>query len=340
VRTDLGVVVGGPLADLGALSARAEEAGIGTVWLHEAGHDGMVAATTVALATQQVRIGTDVLVAFARTPTLAAFSAWDLQELSRGRFVLGLGSQVQRIVEDGFSAPFTPPAPRMAEYVQTVKAVLASLAGDTTPFAGDYYRVTRPAVYGVTDPDRPLPPVHLAAVGPMMTRVAASHADGVVGHPFTTPRYLTDVLVPRVEAAVSAVGRARADIEVSTGVIVEVDDDRDVARTLARRQVAFYGTTPNYRTVFEANGEGDLTDRCREAFRGGGMGRLHEAIPDDVLDRYAVAGTPAEVAAGLRGWMGHVDHLIATTPTNGRAPAEVSAAVARTIDAAARAAEE
>ena len=340
MRTDLGVVVGGPLADLGALASRAEGAGIGTVWLHEAGHDAVVAATVVTLATHQVRIGTDVMVAFARTPTLAAFSAWDLQELSSGRFVLGLGSQVRRIVEEGFSAPFAPPAPRMAEYVRTVKAVLASLAGDTTPFAGDYYRVTRPAVYGVTDPDRPLPPVHLAAVGPMMTRVATCHADGVVGHPFTTPRYLTDVLVPRVEGAVAAAGRARGDIEVSTGVIVEVDDDRDAARTRARRQVAFYGTTPNYRTVFEANGEGELTDRCRAAFRDGGMARLHEAIPEDALDRYAVAGTPGEAAAGLRAWMGHVDHLIATTPTNGRAPAEVSAAVARTIDAVAHAAAE
>ena len=332
---DLGIVVGGPLAGLGGLAARAEAAGLGTVWLHEAGGDAIVAAAVACGATRRVRVGTDVAVAFARSPTLAAFSAWDLQELSDGRFVLGLGSQVRAIVEEGFAAPFAPPAARMAEYLQVVRATFATLRGKPTTVDGDHYRVTRPAPYAVPDPARPAPPVLLAAVGPLMTRTAAAHADGLVGHPFTTPVFVTDVLRPRVDRALEAAGRDRAAFQLTTGVIIDVDDDRTAARRRARTQVAFYGTTPNYREVFAVNGNEGLLDDARAAMREGGIGALHEAIPDDRLDAYALAGTPEEVRERLPAWRGLVDHLILTPVRVGRSPGELVAATDRVIEAVA-----
>lgn len=185
----LGLVVGGPLRGIGALAARAEAAGIAHVWVHEAGHDAVVAAAAIAAATDRVGIGADVAVAFARTPVLAAFSAWDLQELSGGRFALGLGSQVRAIVE-GFGVPFTPPVARMAEYLQVLAATLATLRGQPTTFDGVHHRTTRPAPYAIPDPDRPAPPVLLAAVGPAMTAAAVAHADGIIGHPFTSRAFV------------------------------------------------------------------------------------------------------------------------------------------------------
>lgn len=125
----LGLVVGGPLRGIGALAARAEAAGIAHVWVHEAGHDAVVAAAAIAAATDRVGIGTDVAVAFARTPVLAAFSAWDLQELSGGRFALGLGSQVRAIVEEGFGVPFTPPVARMASTCRSSRRPSRPCAG-------------------------------------------------------------------------------------------------------------------------------------------------------------------------------------------------------------------
>lgn len=334
-KDDLGIVVGGPLAAVGAVAARAEAAGLGQVWVHEAGHDAVVTAAVIAGATTRIRVGTDVAVAFARTPTLAAFSAWDLQELSGGRFVLGLGSQVRAIVEDGFSAAFSPPAERMAEYLQAVAATLATLHGTPTTFEGRHYRITRPAPYATADPGRTAPPVLLAAVGPLMTRAAATHADGIVGHPFSTPRFLRDRLGPRVESALADAGRHRASFLVTSGVIVDVDDDREAARVRARRQVAFYGTTPNYQEVFAVNGDDGLMQRCRDHLRAHGPSRLHEAVPDEVLDRYAVAGTPADARQQLEAWRGLVDHLILTPVSTGRPPAEIVDATDAVIDAVA-----
>lgn len=331
----LGLVVGGSLATLGELAARAESAGFGALWLHEAGGDAVVAAAVVCSATARAHVGTDVAVAFARSPTLAAFSAWDLQELSGGRFVLGLGSQVRAIVEEGFAAAFAHPAARMADYLQVVHATFATLRGEPRTFEGEHYRVTRPAPYAVPAPDRPAPPVLLAAVGPLMTRTAATHADGLVGHPFTTPAFVTGVLRPRVEDALRGAGRERSSFVLTSGAIVEVDADRDAARRRARAQVAFYGTTPNYREVFAANGDEVLLDDARAAMRVDGIDGLHAAVPDDRLDRYAVAGTPDEVRERLGGWRELVDHLILTPVRVGRSPGEVAAATERVIRAVA-----
>lgn len=330
---DLGLVVGGPLATLGDLAARAEAAGFGSLWLHEAGHDVTVAATLVCTATSSVRVGTDVAVAFARTPTLAAFGARDLQELSGGRFALGLGSQVRVIVEESFGAPFRPAAARMAEYLQVVRATLATMRGERTTFEGEYYRITRPAPYTQQTPDRSTPSVLLAAVGPLMTRAAAQHADGIIGHPFTSPAFVTDHLLPRIDEALRQTGRDRATFEVTSGTIVEVDEDREAARRQARRQVAFYGSTPNYRDVFAVNGDGHLVEDCRAALRESGLEGLHEAVPDDVLDRYALAGTAEEVRAGLPSWRRLVDHLILTPVAVGRSGPDLVAATDRVVDA-------
>ena len=239
--------------------------------------------------------------------------AWDLNELTGDRFVVGLGSQVKRIIEERFSSAFDRPAARMAEYVQAMQTVWRMERGEDVTFDGDIYRVLRPGLGGRgRAADRALPRVYVAAVGPLMTKAAASHADGILGHPFTSPRYVTDDVIPRVDAALAEAGRARDDFQVCQGVILCIADDREVAIREAKQQIAFYGTTPNYQAVFASYGDEALTGELRDVWKrtGQDLDALVAAVPDEAVDRYAVAGTPDEARDKLAAYESHVDHLI------------------------------
>lgn len=308
-----------PVGQLGAVAREAEEAGVDGVWVHEASSEAFVAAAAAITATGGVTVGTDVAVAFARSPTITAMAALDLSELSGGRFVLGLGSQVRRMVEDRFSAAFEHPARRMAEYVQTVRAVMAAAGGAGEGFEGEFFRVTLPGAYPRPAPLPPRVPVHLAAVGPLMTKVAAEHADGVLGHPLTSLAFLRERLLPRLADV------QRQPFEVCSGIIVSVDHDRATAVERARAQVAFYGTTPNYRDVFDVTGDEDLPDRLRAAWRAD-RSTLPQALPPDAVERYAVACTPDELPERLAPYRELVDRVILSVPSIGLSPAQTVAA--------------
>jgi probable F420-dependent oxidoreductase len=239
--------------------------------------------------------------------------AWDLNELSGDRFVVGLGSQVRRIVTDRFAAPFDRPAARMAEYVQAMRTVWNMERGERAPFRGEMYKVLRPGLMGLGSArERRVPRVYVAAVGPLMTTTAATYADGLLGHPFTSPRYLEHDVLPRVERVLAEHGRARADFTLAQGVIACIADDRDVAVREAKVQVGFYGTTPAYAGVFAAHGEAHLTEDLGRVFAdsGGDPDALAAAVSDEVVHRYALAGTPEEVRQRAEAFAPLVDHLI------------------------------
>lgn len=311
--TTIGLAVGGPFETLARLGQAAEARGFDAAWVSETGHDSIVQATVLAQATSRIEVGTNITVAFPRSPTVTAQQAWDLNELSGDRFVVGLGSQVRRIVTDRYSAAFDQPAKRMGEYVQAMHTVWNMERGDRTPYRGDIYRVIRPGINGLgSATDRALPRVYVAAVGPLMTRAATTYADGLLGHPFTSVAYLRDDLLPRIDRGLADVGRARDEFALAQSLIVCVSDDREVARREAKTQVGFYGTTPNYSPVFAASNEAHLTEGLARVFAesGGDPDALADAVDDDVVDRYAVAGTPDEVADRLAEYSPLVDHLI------------------------------
>jgi probable F420-dependent oxidoreductase len=311
--TTRGVGIGGPYAFLGALAQQVEQRGFDAVWVAETAQDSMVQASVAVQATERIDVGTNITLAFPRSPTVTAMQAWDLNELSNDRFITGLGSQVKRIIEERFSAEFDRPAKRMAEYVQAMRTVWQMERGEDVTFDGEIYRVLRPGLTGRGRAhDRLLPRVYVAAVGPLMTKAAAAHADGILGHPFTSDRYLTGDVLPRVDAALSEAGRERNDFTVCSGVILCVAEDREVAVREAKQQIAFYGTTPNYRPVFDSYGDGELTDRLRTVFKRDpkDLDALVAAVPDEAVERYAVAGTPDEVRDKLPAIEAHVDHLI------------------------------
>jgi probable F420-dependent oxidoreductase len=308
-----GVALGGPYAFLGELAKQVEAKGFDAVWVSETTQSATIQASVLVQATERVDVGTNITLAFPRSPTVTAMEAWDLNELSGDRFVVGLGSQVKRIIEERFSADFDRPAKRMAEYVQAMQTVWRMERGEDVTFEGDIYRVLRPGLGGRgRASDRAMPRAYVAAVGPLMTRAAASHADGILGHPFTSERYLTDDVLPRVEEALADAGRDRAGFTVAQGVILCIADDRAVAVREAKQQIAFYGTTPNYQGVFASYGDEELTGRLRQVWKDTGqdLDALVAAVPDEAVDRYAVAGTPDEVRDRLGAIERHVDHLI------------------------------
>ncbi|MTV27218.1 LLM class flavin-dependent oxidoreductase [Nitriliruptoraceae bacterium ZYF776] len=292
-----GVTIGGPYAFLGELAKQVEAKGFDAAWVAETSQDSIVQATVVAQATSRIDVGTNITLAFPRSPTVTALQAWDLNELSGDRFVTGLGSQVKRIIEERFSAEFDQPAKRMAEYVQAMRAVWAMERGEDVTFDGDLYRVLRPGLTGRGRAhDRALPRVYVAAVGPLMTKAAASYADGLLGHPFTSDRYVADDVLPRVADALDDAGRDASAFTVCQGIIVSIADDPEVAIREAKQQIAFYGTTPNYRGVFASYGDEELTDQLRVVFKRDpkDLDALVDAVPDEAVERYAIAGTPED----------------------------------------------
>lgn len=312
-RASIGLALGGPYSALATTGRQAEAHGFDAIWVSETDHDSMVQATVLAAATTRIDIGTNVTLAFPRSPTVTAMQAWDLNELSADRFVVGLGSQVRRVVTDRYSAAFDRPAARMGEYVQAMRTVWDMERGQRAPFRGELYRVIRPGLNGLgTARDRAQPRVYVAAVGPLMTATAATYADGMLGHPFTSPAYVRNSVLPRLDQGLEAAGRSRDEFSLAQGVILCIAEDRDVAIREAKQQVGFYGTTPNYAPVFAANGEAYLTEDLGRVFAdtGGDPHALAAAVSDEVVSRYAVAGTPDEVRDRLDELAGLVDHLI------------------------------
>jgi probable F420-dependent oxidoreductase len=311
--TGYGVALGGPYAFLPELARQVERHGFEAAWVSETGQESIVQATVCLTATSRIQVGTNITLAFPRSPTITAMQAWDLDELSGDRFIVGLGSQVKRIIEERFSAAFDQPAKRMAEYVQAMRTVWRIERGEDVTFEGDIYRVLRP---GLTGPgratERSMPRVYVAAVGPRMTAAAATHADGILGHPFTSLRYLTEGVLPNIDAALAEAGRPRDGFTVAQGLILCIAEDREVARREAATQIAFYGTTPNYLPVFAAHGDEHLMDAYRRVFVSSGRdpAAMAAAVSDEVIDRYAVAGTPDEVRDRVAEYAGHLDHLI------------------------------
>src|ERR1700716_3353885 len=188
-----GMPVGGPLQDVGPLAKAIEDSRFDSVWTPETTSNPFIQAALVAGATSRVRIGTGIALAFPRSPGITAMTAMDLDELSGGRFTLGLGSQVKRVNEQRFSTPFEHPAPKMKEYAQAVRAFWDGYAGEEPKFEGRFYTVTMAPWPRLAPPVRPQVPIFLAAVNRGMLRVAGAVADGVIGHPLTSTRYVREV---------------------------------------------------------------------------------------------------------------------------------------------------
>ena len=290
-----------------ALAARFDELGYDGLWSSETNHDPFLPLAVATGTTTRAQLGTAVAVAFARSPMTLAHTAHDLQVMSGGRFVLGLGSQVKAHVERRFAMPWSSPAARMADFVRALRAIWTAWDDDSDlDFRGEFYTHTLTApVFRPPASAWGQPLVHVAAVGELMTRVAAQVADGLIAHTFTTRRYLVERTGATVDQELAAGGRDRHPFEIGVPVMVvtgETSEQRDSARSEMRRLVAFYASTPAYRSVLELHGWADVGERLTHLSKSDGADRweaMTRLVDDDVLDAFVVDAEPGDLARAL-----------------------------------------
>ncbi len=289
-----------PIIEVGERAARVEELGFDGAGVTETNGNPFLAAAQAARATSTVRVSTGIALAFPRTPMDLAYTAWDLQALSGGRFALGLGTQVRAHIERRFGAEFSRPAARMREYVLALRAIWdAWESGGELDFRGEFYSHTlMPPNFRPPPLGHPRPPVLLAAVRERMTEVAGEVGDGFLAHGFCTEAVMRDVTLPALERGLERGGRTRNDLEVTAAVFVAPCAEEWQA---CRRRVAFYGSTPGYRHVLDHHGLSTLFEALHERSRSGRWDEMPGLVDDDVLGLFVVRGEhPAGIAAAVR----------------------------------------
>jgi probable F420-dependent oxidoreductase len=292
----------------GQRAVRAEQSGLDAVWCTETGLDVFLQAYEVARSTETVELGTAIAVALARTPMTMAYTAWNIADVSQGRFTLGIGSQIKAHVERRYSMPWDRPVSQMREFVLALRAIWDSWrTGDRLAFEGEHYTHTLMSPFWAPRPHEHHIPIHLAAVGPKMVEMAAEVADGIILHAFTNPAYLDEVTFPAIERGLAKAGRTIEDIEISIPMFMAMGDTEEEIvqkRREVTAQLAFYGSTPAYRPVLDAIGYGDLQPELTALTKSGDWDRLADVMPADFVDRFAISGSPEEMPALARKHLG------------------------------------
>ena len=284
------------LRKVGPAAKAIEAAGYTGVSTQENKHEPFLSLAVAGADTERLELHTGVAIAFARSPMAVANIGWDMAaSYGGGRVTIGIGSQVRAHNERRFSVPWSPPAPRIREYVQAVRAIWkAWKEGSKLAYEGKHYTFTLMTPNFVPEPyEGSLPRLGVAAVGPAMLKVAAEESDDVKLHAFCTRKYLTESIMPILDAGLAARGRTRESFEISGGgFVVSGTDDAAVAELFdwVRYRVAFYGSTPAYWPVFEAHGLGDLGRKLNAMTRAGQWTEMAKEVSDDVVHLFAAVG--------------------------------------------------
>jgi probable F420-dependent oxidoreductase len=299
--------------DGGARSAvQAERDGFDGWVAIETKADPFLSAVVAAERTNQIELVTGIAVAFARNPMTVALQANDVHALSGGRFVLGLGSQIKPHITRRYSMPWSKPAARMREFVLAIRAIWhAWETGEPLAFRGEFYTHTLMTPFFNPGPNpHGNPPVILAGVGPLMTQAAGEVADGLVCHGFSTPRYVHEVTIPALLAGRRKAGADGLDgfsiTAPSMAAMGDTDAELESAIAAVRQQLGFYGSTPAYRGVLELHGWGDLQPQLADMSREGEWDKMAGLITDEMVDAFAVVGTPEAAVHELRRRYGDV----------------------------------
>jgi probable F420-dependent oxidoreductase len=305
---------------VGPMAKMVEDAGFESCWAAETTNSSLVTAQIAIQATSKIKVGTAIALAFPRSPTIMAMEAMDLDELSGGRFIVGLGTQVKRVNENRFSVKFEHPAPKLKEYAQVMRTVFAANRGEDVTFQGKFYNVTMPTFGGLRQPQPRDVPVYFAAVNKLMARYCGEVADGLLGHPLASPKYLEEVIRPAIADGVERAGRQESDCNLTASPLISISDDEDLARREVKLQIAFYSTTRTYTPILELHGKAALVPALREAFDRKDKEAMIDLIDDELCDAIAAAGTQDEVRDRVKEWEGVADRLMVAGPWYGPTP--------------------
>jgi len=317
------------IGEFGPMARTAESIGYDAVLVEETKDDPYQLLALGAAATSKVGLGTSVAMAFPRSPTVTAMSAWSLQKLSGGRFVLGLGSQVRGHVRRRFGIQWQAPAPWMRDYVNAMRAVWDCWQNQKPlDFQSDHYNLN--LMVPLFDPgpiDHPSIAVHIAAIGPNMCAVAGEVADGVRLHPVCTDRFIAEKVIPAVRRGSDRARRSHSDIEIClkplVGTAPTESELAEVTETV-RARVAFYLSTPAYRRTFELHGWGDIADQAAQLSKSQRWGELPGLVHDEMLHTVATLATHDNITQSLIDrYGGLIDRIEFSIPVNNTADAEL-----------------
>ena len=309
MKVDAGIM--GALHTVGDRAAAMEAFGYDGLLTAELSHDPFFPILLAADRTERVQLATGIAVAFSRNPMILANIAWDLHEFSGGRFTLGLGSQIKPHIEKRFSMPWSKPAARMEDMIEAIHAIWGCWrTGEKLDHRGEFYQHTlMTPMFSPGVSEFPDPKITLAAVGPLMTKVAGRVADGFVSHSFQTADYLRDVTLPALEAGLAERGRSRDDIEISIPMfVVSGTTEEEVAQRKqgVKQQVAFYGSTPAYKGVLDHHGWGDVQPELNRMSKAGKWVEMADLIDDEILSHFAIVAEPGDVAAVVKDRFGGI----------------------------------
>ncbi|MDP8900543.1 MAG: TIGR03617 family F420-dependent LLM class oxidoreductase [Actinomycetota bacterium] len=280
----------------------AESLGFAGLWTSETKHDAFLPLAIAANATEAIELGTSVAIAFSRSPMETAQTAWDLQGLSDGRFILGLGTQVRAHVERRFSMPFGRPVARLREYILAVRVIWESFQTEgPLEFEGEFYQHTLMTPFFNPGPiEDPEIPVYIAGVNTRLAHLAGELCDGFHVHPFHSPEYLRRTVRPAIAEGAREAGRRPEDVELATSVfVVSGEGDTAEGRESVRAQIGFYASTPTYRTVLEAHGWEHVGERLGALAREKKWREMPALVTDEMLGAFVVEAAPEEVGPAL-----------------------------------------
>lgn len=299
-----------PLGQAADLARDVKAAGIHGLVVTETSRSAYLTCGAAALAAPGLDLLTGIAVAFPRSPMVTAAVAWELAEASDGHFRLGLGTQVRAHIERRYAAEFSPPGPRLREYVRAVRACFRAFAGEEKlDFQGEHWSMSLlPAQWSPGKIAQPAPAIDVAAVNPWMLRMAGEVADGVHVHPLNSATHLRETALPSIAEGAAKAGRDPSEIELIVPcftVVGDTDEEKSRWRELARMQVSFYGSTPNYAFIFEQLGHEGTTEKLRERQKAGDVAGMAAVISDDLLSHFVVDadwdGAAAAISARYRG---------------------------------------
>ena len=325
------------MAEVRAKVEELKQIGYDGIYSFEGAHDGFMPFVIAAEHTQTQVLSTQVAVAFARNPLTLAYQANDLQMLSKGRFILGLGTQARQNIEKRFGMPWGKPVTRMRDMIGAIRAIQRTWqTGDPLRYEGEYYRHTKmqPMFTPKPNPYGP-PPLMLGAIGQPMTRVAGELADWFVVIPFSTDTFVHETTLPALYEGLQRARRTWKDLNLAVQcMIVTGEDERSYAEAIARTksQIAFYGSTPIYQKALAAEGWGELHHDFRQMTRAGKWREMADLVTDDVLQRFAVVGEPKQIGRKLVDRFGHWADRLSLMTTYMLAP-EVAARIIADVKA-------
>jgi probable F420-dependent oxidoreductase len=319
-------------------AAHAEKACYDCLWTSETQHDPFLPLAVAATVTSSIKLGTSIAVAFARSPMVLAYNAWDIQKASSGRFILGLGSQVKAHIQRRFSMKFESPGPKLREVVLGLRAIWNCWQNGTAlKFEGEFYKFDLMTPFFNPGPvAHPKIPIYVAGVNAYMCRMAGEVCDGLHVHPFHTTKYLREFVQPSVNEGLKTSGHSREDFSYATACFVIVGDtesERAENAAAVRQQIAFYASTRTYEPVLAAHGwEAAGPELHRKSLEGDwkGMARL---VNDEMLDAVAVSGTYETIGKQLRErYAGLLDRIALYQPYEAKVNDCQHASLARAFD--------